>query len=139
MRLLLKRWHYSMLRTILLTLTGALIASFILAFISNLTGFNNAFGGGLGGQCGASSVSWMTNLLGNIVTGVILVAAVILWLLFASSRFKHWMAGIGKDNPEDEKEPEPSEEQVIVEKGKRKFEEPEEVNDYTDKEPDANP
>ena len=139
MRLLLKRWHYSMLRTILLTLTGALIASFILAFISNLAGFNNAFGGGLGGQCGASSVSWMTNLLGNIVTGVILVAAVILWLLFASSRFKHWMAGIGKDNPEDEKEPEPSEEQAIVEKGKRKFEEPEEVNDYTDKEPEANP
>jgi S-DNA-T family DNA segregation ATPase FtsK/SpoIIIE len=97
MRLLLNRWHYSMLKTILLTITGAMIASFILAFISNLAGFENAFGSGLGGQCGASSVSWMTNLLGNIVTGIILVAAVILWLLFASSRFKHWAAGVGKE------------------------------------------
>lgn len=133
MRLLLKRWHYSMLKTILLTLTGAIIASFILAFISNLTGFDNALGGGLGGQCGASSVSWMTNLLGSIVTGVILFTSVILWLFFASHRFKHWMAGIGNENTEYGKETEPSE------KGNKPLEELEEVNEYTDKEPETNP
>lgn len=138
MRLLLKRWHYSMLRTMLLTLTLAVIASLILAFISNLTGCNNAFGGGLGGQCGASSVSWMTNLLGNIVTGVVLVAAVILWLLFASPRFKHWMAGIGKENAKDEKEPESSIDQVI-ENGEKLFEEPKAVDEHAYKELEAKP
>ena len=44
-RLLLRRWRYSMLKTTLLTFSGALVASFSLAFVSYLTGLVNAFGG----------------------------------------------------------------------------------------------
>ena len=51
-RLLLHRWHYSMVKTTLLTFSGALLSSFILAFVSDLSGLGNAFGGGLGGECG---------------------------------------------------------------------------------------
>ena len=64
-RLLLRRWHYSMVKTILLTISGALVASFLLAFISDRTGLGNAFGGGLGGECGEAVVGWSCNLFGN--------------------------------------------------------------------------
>ena len=53
-RLLLHRWRYSMVKTTLLTVTGAMLSSFILAFVSDLSGLGNAFGGGLGGECGES-------------------------------------------------------------------------------------
>ena len=45
-RLLLGRWRFSMTRTILLTVSGALVASFFLAFVSDLAGWGNVFGGG---------------------------------------------------------------------------------------------
>ena len=48
-RLLAGRWHYSMLRTFLLTVTGTFGASLILALVSSPFGLSNAFGGGLGG------------------------------------------------------------------------------------------
>ena len=41
-RLLLGRWHYSMTRTILLTISGALVASFLLSFISDVGRFPSA-------------------------------------------------------------------------------------------------
>jgi len=101
-RLLLKSWHYSMVRTIILTVTGALISSFILAFVSNLSGFGNAFGGGLGGECGDMVCKWAGNMMGNLITGLALVALTILWLLYASKRFGHWFVGIGKSEKDGE-------------------------------------
>ena len=95
-RLLLHRWRYSLLKTILVTISGALIFSFILAFVSDLTGLGNAFGGGLGGQCGESVVRWSCNLVGGIVTGLILAALAVLWLLFVSKPFSRWLAELGK-------------------------------------------
>lgn len=95
-RLLLGRWHYSMPKTILLTLSGALLVSFILAFISDLFGLGNLFGGGLGGECGASVVSWSKNLFGPFLTAFILIALVILWLFLASKRFTAWFNSIGR-------------------------------------------
>ena len=90
-RLLLHRWHYSMPRTILLTVSGALVASFLLSFISDLAGWGNVFGGGLGGECGETVVSWSRNLFGPVITAVLLLLLLGLWLFFASDKFRQWL------------------------------------------------
>ncbi|MBQ6254090.1 MAG: DNA translocase FtsK [Bacteroidales bacterium] len=96
-RLLLHRWHFSMTRTILLTVSGALVSSFILSFISDLAGWGNVFGGGLGGECGETVVSWSRNLFGSFITALLLLILLGLWLFFASDRFGLWLDGLGKD------------------------------------------
>ena len=108
-RLLLGRWHYSMTRTILLTVSGALVASFILSFISDIAGWGNVFGGGLGGECGESVVSWSRNLFGPVITVVLLLLLLALWLFFASDKFRLWLDSLGTpmspETPEFVKEP----------------------------------
>ncbi len=100
-RLLLGRWHYSMTRTILLTISGALVASFLLSFISDIAGWGNVFGGGLGGECGESVVSWSRNLFGPVITAVFLLLLLALWLFFASDKFRLWLDSLGApDAPE---------------------------------------
>jgi S-DNA-T family DNA segregation ATPase FtsK/SpoIIIE len=100
-RLLLGRWHYSMTRTILLTISGALVASFLLSFISDVAGWGNVFGGGLGGECGESVVSWSRNLFGPVITVVFLLLLLALWLFFASDKFRLWLDSLGApDAPE---------------------------------------
>ena len=105
-RLLLKRWHFSMTRTILLTLSGALVCSFILAFVSDLAGWGNVFGGGLGGDCGEAVVSWSKNLFGSVITAVFLLLLLALWLFFASDRFRLWLDSIGKPKQPEAPAPE---------------------------------
>lgn len=100
-RLLMKRWHYSMVRTVLLTVTGAMIASFVLAFFSGALGLGNAFGGGLGGQCGESVVKWTESMLGEAPTGLALAFLVFIWLLLASRRFSSWLLSFGKTAEEN--------------------------------------
>ena len=95
-RLLLHRWHYSMVKTTLLTVTGAMLSSFILAFVSDLSGLGNAFGGGLGGECGESVVRWASVIFGNILTGFVLAFLVVVWLVLASRRFSDWLMSLGK-------------------------------------------
>ena len=95
-RLLLHRWRYSMVKTTLLTVTGAMLSSFILAFVSDLSGLGNAFGGGLGGECGESVVKWASVVFGNILTGFILAFLVIVWLVLASRKFSDWLMSLGK-------------------------------------------
>ena len=85
-----------MVKTTLLTVSGALISSFILAFVSDLSGFGNAFGGGLGGECGESVVRWTSVVFGNILTGFMLAFLVIVWLVLASKRFSDWLMALGK-------------------------------------------
>ena len=99
MRLLLHRWHYSMVKTALLTVTGAMISSFILAFVSDLSGLGNAFGGGLGGECGESVIRWVSVVFGNVLTGFLLVFLVIVWLVMASKKFSDWLMSLGKKRP----------------------------------------
>lgn len=93
-----------MTRTILLTVSGALVASFLLAFISDLAGWGNVFGGGLGGECGETVVSWSRNLFGSIITAILLLLLLALWLFFASDKFRDWLDSLGQvkepDNPE---------------------------------------
>ena len=95
-RLLLHRWRYSMVKTTLLTVTGAMLSSFILAFVSDLSGLGNAFGGGLGGECGESVVKWGSVVFGNILTGFMLAFLVIVWLVLASGKFSDWLMSLGK-------------------------------------------
>lgn len=93
-RLLLHRWHYSMVKTTLLTVTGAMLSSFILAFVSDLSGLGNAFGGGLGGECGESVVKWTSVVFGNILTGFMLAFLVVVWLVLASGKFSDWLMAL---------------------------------------------
>ena len=95
-RLLLHRWRYSMVKTTLLTVTGAMLSSFILAFVSDLSGLGNAFGGGLGGECGECVVKWASVVFGNILTGFMLAFLVIVWLVLASRKFSDWLMSLGK-------------------------------------------
>lgn len=95
-RLMLHRWRYSMVKTTLLTVTGAMLSSFILAFVSDLSGLGNAFGGGLGGECGESVVKWASVVFGNILTGFMLAFLVIVWLVLASRKFSDWLMSLGK-------------------------------------------
>ena len=104
-RLLLRRWHYSLVKTALLTVTGAMTASFILAFVSDLSGLGNAFGGGLGGECGESVVRWGVVVFGDILMGLLLVFLLLVWLVLASRRFSDWLLELGKrKEPADEEE-----------------------------------
>lgn len=96
-RLLLHRWHYSMVKTTLLTVTGAMLSSFILAFASDLSGLGNAFGGGLGGECGESVVKWTSVVFGNILTGFMLAFLVVVWLVLASGKFSDWLMALGRN------------------------------------------
>lgn len=95
-RLLLHRWHYSMVKTTLLTVTGVMLSSFILAFVSDLSGLGNAFGGGLGGECGESVVKWTSVVFGNILTGFMLAFLVVVWLVLASGKFSDWLMALGR-------------------------------------------
>ena len=103
-RLLLQRWHYSMLKTILLTVSGALVSSFILSFVSDLFGWSNIFGGGLGGECGEAVVGWSRNLFGPVITGFLILLLLALWLFFISDRFSRWFASLGDVSSDHEKD-----------------------------------
>ncbi|MBQ8061693.1 MAG: DNA translocase FtsK 4TM domain-containing protein, partial [Bacteroidales bacterium] len=104
-RLLLQRWHYSMLKTVLLTVSGALVASFILSFVSDLFGWSNVFGGGLGGECGEAVVGWSRNLFGPFITGLLILLLLALWLFFVSERFSRWFASLGDAPAKEEDQP----------------------------------
>ena len=113
-RMLLRRWRYSMLKTTLLTFSGALVASFALAFVSDLTGLGNAFGGGLGGECGESVIRWSSVVFGTFLTGFLLVFLVVLWLVFASRRFSCWLMSLGKKDPDEPAVPQDQEPETPV-------------------------
>ncbi len=112
-RLLLHRWRHSMLKTTLMTVSGAMIVSFILAFVSDLTGLGNAFGGGLGGECGESVIIWARVLFGNILTGFALVFLTLVWMVLASKRFSDWLMSLGKKKNPEEKSTRPVAEPVV--------------------------
>ena len=91
-RLLFGKRSYSIIRVLMLSITGALVASFVFAFVSKLAGLDTMFGAGLGGGCGDVMVSFLNNLVGSLLTFCILAILVVLWLLFASRRFSERLA-----------------------------------------------
>ncbi len=95
-RLLTRKWHHSLLKTALAAIFGALLSSMLLAYLGHMAGMDSAFGGGLGGRCGAAIVLWCETQLGTAVTGLAIAAFIAMFCFFASNRFNHFLAGIGK-------------------------------------------
>ena len=114
-------WNRSigLFRISMICISGAFISSLILAYISNLFALGNLFGGGLGGYSGHAVVLWMDNLFGGIVTGLVICALVVIWLVLSSKRFAHWFAVAGMEKKEtaetETKIPAPEQETVLPE------------------------
>ena len=102
-RLIGRSWQFSLIKTTLLALSGALVASLVLAFAGNLAGIPSIFGGGLGGECGKQIVLWGTNLFGPYIAGAVILLLVACWLFFSSPRFTNWVYNLGrkKDDYDD--------------------------------------
>jgi S-DNA-T family DNA segregation ATPase FtsK/SpoIIIE len=98
-RLVFKKQSRGIIRTLFITFSGALISSVILAFLGSvtgsLTGGATAFGGGFGGECGSYLSKWMVNLMGDIVTFLVLGVLAVVWLVFVSSTFAKWLVSFG--------------------------------------------
>ena len=94
-RLVFGKRRFSVLRVIILSVTGAMLLSYILAFASIASGMETSFGGGLGGECGAQVVLWLENLVNVPVTFCILLFFSILWLYFSSRKFSDWFRSVG--------------------------------------------
>ena len=114
--------QFSVIKAVTLSITGALLISFILAFFSKPLGLQYAFGGGLGGDCGNYVVSWLSNLFGPILTFLALMVFVALWFVFASKRFADWFMSLGsqeetrnEDEPAIDNGPRPS----VIDNGPR--------------------
>ena len=90
--------------------TGTFIGSWLLALVSRLAGWETLFGGGLGGRAGAALVDGCINLVGFVVTAIVLLALAGLWLYFLTDGFKA-PAGEEEEIPgqagNDEPEPAP--------------------------------
>ncbi len=114
-RLLLKKWHYSLVKTGLIALFGAFISSFAFAYISRVLNLGPVFGAGLGGQCGDLVISWAENLFGIAVTGLFIVILIVAFLFFSSRRFNIWFAQLGTKEPEEAEEPTEPEAEPIAE------------------------
>ena len=94
-RLVFHKWNYSLLKTTVMTLGDAFVASLVLAYIGRLVGAQTLFGGGLGGHCGALIVGWGISGMGVLVTGLVLAVLVVGVALLSSPRFVHWLGTIG--------------------------------------------
>ena len=96
-------WNRSIgfLKTTFITVTGAFLASLVLAFISMQFTADTFFGGGLGGDAGHGVIRWLDNLVGGIVTMAVILLLSVIWLLLISGRFAHWfaVAGMEKEVP----------------------------------------
>ena len=107
-RLISNRWGFSLFKTTIIALSGALVASLLLAFAGDLAGIPNAFGGGLGGEFGNQVVLWGRNLFGSIISGALVLLLLACWLFFCSPRFTDWVYNLGRrtSEPQDEVVPE---------------------------------
>ena len=101
-RLLSGKWILPIGRTLLLTLTGAFVASLLLAYAGRLAGISTAFGGGLGGACGGSLTDSLVRLVGLVPTAIFILLLVALWLFISSPKFNAWLASLWKKHePKD--------------------------------------
>ena len=89
-RIRLAKWFLGLL-------TFTFLLSWILAFADLYTPWNYLFGGGMGGRAGAALVGWSVSQVGEIVTGVILLALLGLWLFAMSRRFSDWIMGVKRE------------------------------------------
>ncbi len=145
LRLLLGKWHRSLVRTTLIACFGAFISSIALAFAGRLAGVQSLFGGGLGGRCGALVIEWGENMIGTIVTGCAVILLILAFLFFSSRKFNEWIASIGqkKVKPEaeaaEETEPETAEEAFEEATAAEATQDEETVKEPEEKEPVKEP
>lgn len=115
-RLLSHKWRQSLVKTGLIALFGACIASLAFAFIGELASLGDIFGGGLGGRCGAKIVSWAEEQVGVPVTGIIIVVLIVALLIFSSRGFSRWLATVGCQKKEKQPEaPEAEDDETLQE------------------------
>jgi DNA segregation ATPase FtsK/SpoIIIE, S-DNA-T family len=107
-RLLTRKYRIRVLRTVLVTITGAFVTSLLFALAGHCLGLGTVFGGGLGGECGASLITHALNLIGLPASVLATLLLVVLWLLFASPRFLRWFNGLFSAKDRDA-EPAPEE------------------------------
>ena len=88
--------HIGLLRTTFVTVSGAFLSSLVLSFVSMAFGQDTAFGGGLGGDAGHAVIAWLSNMTGDLATGLILIALTVAWLLLSNERFAKWFASFGE-------------------------------------------
>ena len=132
-RLITGKWIVSFGRTLLLTLTGAFVASLLLAFTGRLAGLGTAFGGGLGGACGAAVTDSLVRVIGSIPTAILILLLLALWLFISSPRFNKWLAGLWQSRkPAAPADPEPA---VVPVMAKPEVAEPKPVRIRKDREP----
>ena len=106
--------HIGLLRTSFITVSGAFLTSLLLAFVSICFGSDTSFGGGLGGDAGSAVIEWMINLVGSIVTALVLIALVVAWLIVSNRKFAGWFALAGEVSESEEVAENTAEETVQV-------------------------
>ena len=106
-RLLLHKWNQSLLKTTLIVLSGAFTTSLVFSCIAGLIGTDKAFGTGLGGQMGSFLVNWSNNLIGKILTAVIVLFFFAGWLFLISKKFASLMKKFFKSDTFDDSEKKP--------------------------------
>ena len=113
-RLVAGRYRRSLLKTILVTLSGAFVASLICAAVGFLFKLDNTLGSGLGGACGSYLFGSTQNLIGLPLTIMAIMAISVGWLILCSKRFAQWFSTLGKNSPEEEKRAEEIQEEEPV-------------------------
>ncbi len=107
-RLLLHKWNQSLLKTALIVLSGAFTTSLVFSCLAGLIGTDKAFGTGLGGQMGSFLVNWSNNLLGKILTAVIVLLLFVGWLFLINKSFASLMKRFFKSDSFEGSEEEPA-------------------------------
>ena len=107
-RLLTDKWKFPMVRTIVIALSTAVVASLILSFIGKCAGLQNLFGGGLGGRCGAYLIDTLSGLMGMVVTGMLIVIFALSLAFLCSNRFTAWFTSLFEVSERPERNPEPA-------------------------------
>ena len=95
-KLFFRNSQLGIVRITLLSISGSVISSALLAAISIVTKTTNCFGGGLGGYAGNVIVSFLHSIGGYWTVGIVLVLCSIVWLLCASKAFSRWFSRIGE-------------------------------------------
>lgn len=95
LRLLLGKWKYSMLKTVLVAVFGAFVSSLVLACAGDLLGFSEIFGAGPGGACGYQAIVMLNNLIGVPVTVCVTLIVLVAYLIFALPGFTERLAMAG--------------------------------------------
>ena len=111
-RLIAGKWKHSLLKTALITVSGAFISSMVFSFLGDFVGLDCLYGSGIGGSCGAFIAGGLNNLFGPILTAAFLAAIVCAWVFLCSESFAHWFSSLGKAEKAGAKASKPEEEMV---------------------------